>query len=77
MNEQSEVEPWEYDDRLDDDCWACGGEGYVADCFDGFCINAEDGCELCMRRCDFCNSAKDRAAQSSPPTQTKGSNRDE
>lgn len=38
----------------DDDCWNCGGEGYVYDCFDGLCLNAEDGCADCMRRCDVC-----------------------
>lgn len=52
----------DYDDTRDDDCWNCGGDGFVADCFDGFCINAEDGCSLCMRRCDFCNPPKDRRA---------------
>ena len=38
----------------DDECWHCGGEGYVADCFDGFCVDAEGGCEECTRRCPEC-----------------------
>lgn len=37
-----------------EDCWHCGGEGYVHDCFDGFCEHAEDGCEDCSRRCPEC-----------------------
>lgn len=43
------------DDFDQGDCWWCAGEGYVFDCFDGLCVNAEDGCDLCMRRCDVCN----------------------
>ena len=43
----------DFDD--DDECWNCGGEGYVYDCFTEYaCINPEDGCDLCMRRCDVC-----------------------
>lgn len=41
----------------DDDCANCGGEGYTHDCFDGFCLDADEGCDLCTRRCDWCNSA--------------------
>lgn len=47
----------DYDDYEDRDCWNCGGEGLVADCFDGFCVNAEDGCSLCIRRCSICRHA--------------------
>lgn len=60
-------EPCAYDAMFDDerdDCWNCGGEGYIADCFDGFCVNAEDGCELCLRRCEYCNEPKANAALS-------------
>lgn len=39
----------------DDTCGNCGGEGYVYDCFDGFCEDAEYGCDDCARRCDWCN----------------------
>jgi hypothetical protein len=38
----------------DEECPECGGEGYIADCFDGLCSNAEWGCEDCMRRCVEC-----------------------
>lgn len=37
-----------------EDCWHCGGDGYVADCFDGFCLDAESGCDDCVRRCPEC-----------------------
>ena len=37
-----------------DECWHCGGDGYVADCFDGLCADAESGCEDCTRRCPEC-----------------------
>lgn len=48
-----------YDDDYDDgSCPNCGGEGYVYDCIDGCCINAEEGCDLCAYRCDWCNAAK-------------------
>lgn len=38
----------------DEQCPDCGGEGYIADCFDGFCVDAESGCEDCMKRCGEC-----------------------
>ena len=38
----------------DDDCPECGGEGYIANCIDGLCFDAESGCEDCMRRCVEC-----------------------
>jgi len=46
-----------YDDDLaQDECWQCGGEGYVSSCFEEYaCIDPEGGCDLCMRRCDVCN----------------------
>lgn len=37
-----------------DECWHCGGEGFVHDCFDGFCEAAEEGCEDCSRTCPEC-----------------------
>lgn len=55
----AKVEPPDYDDDWHLD--VCGNgcdDGWVADCFDGFCVNAEDGCELCIRRCDWCNPRK-------------------
>lgn len=39
----------------EDTCAKCGGEGFVYDCFDGFCQDAEEGCADCARRCDWCN----------------------
>lgn len=42
-------------DDYEDECWNCGGEGYVHDCIDGFCLDAEYGCDLCTYRCDVCN----------------------
>lgn len=43
----------------DNDCPNCGGEGYVFDCFEEYaCIDPEGGCDLCMRRCDWCNPRK-------------------
>lgn len=63
MGEEAEQDLWSrdmedfYDDE-DGDCWNCGGEGFVADCVTEYaCMYPEDGCDLCMRRCDFCNPA--------------------
>jgi hypothetical protein len=37
------------------DCWQCGGEGEIADCWEEYaCIDPESGCDLCMKRCDIC-----------------------
>lgn len=56
----------EYDDDYLDVCGNIGcNDGWVADCFDGLCVNAEDGCELCLRRCDWCNPRK--PATATPP----------
>lgn len=42
-------------DYDDNDCGNCGGTGYVASCFTEYaCIDPEEGCDLCMRRCDWC-----------------------
>lgn len=47
---------WDYDDR--EDCWNCGGEGFVPDCVTEYaCMYPDEGCSVCMRRCDFCNPA--------------------
>lgn len=37
-----------------DSCWHCGGDGYTHDCVDGFCLDAEIGCEDCTRPCPEC-----------------------
>lgn len=36
------------------ECWQCAGEGFLHDCFDGMCEDAESGCDDCERRCDIC-----------------------
>lgn len=42
-----------------EDCPECGGEGYVADCFEEFaCVDPESGCEECTRRCRGCAAMK-------------------
>lgn len=38
----------------DEDCWNCGGEGVVHDCFDGCCDDSEFGCDVCTRECPEC-----------------------
>lgn len=54
----------DFDDEYHlDVCGNIGCEdGWVADCFDGLCMDAEYGCELCLRRCDWCN-AKPKTSQ--------------
>lgn len=42
----------------DEDCGQCDGSGYWYHCIDGCCLNADEGCDLCARRCDFCNAPK-------------------
>lgn len=44
-----------YMDDQDEECGQCDGDGYWYHCIDGCCVNAEEGCDLCARRCDFCN----------------------
>lgn len=45
----------DYDDHLDGECCQnCGGEGFMFDCFDGFCADAEIGCDDCTRPCSEC-----------------------
>lgn len=39
---------------LNDDCPYCE-DGFVSDCIDGFCLDAEIGCDLCTRPCEFCS----------------------
>ena len=50
----SQGDEYDPDDTLD--CPNCGGEGYVAGCFEEYaCVDPEGGCDLCIRRCDWCN----------------------
>lgn len=44
-----------YDDFIEDDCWNCGGDGYVSSCFEEFaCVDPDSGCDECTRTCDVC-----------------------
>lgn len=37
------------------ECWQCGGEGFVANCWEEYaCIDPEGGCDECLQRCDIC-----------------------
>lgn len=56
----------DYEDYDDDpgDCIECGGEGFVWDCFDGFCVDAESGCDDCTRPCPECARNKRERAVS-------------
>lgn len=57
--------PDDYDD--DDVCPNCGGEGYVADCFEEWaCIDPESGCDDCIRRCDWCSPRKSVNHENNP-----------
>jgi len=57
----------DYDDFVESECWNCGGDGYVFDCIDGCCEDADVGCDLCTRRCDVC-----KPRTPSPETKTGG-----
>jgi hypothetical protein len=46
-----------------EECWHCGGEGYTHDCVDGFCEDAEIGCEDCSRPCPECVLFKGQVAK--------------
>jgi hypothetical protein len=49
----------DYDDDYEDECWNCGGDGYVSSCHTEYeCVDPEYGCDQCTRRCDVCNPAK-------------------
>ncbi|MDB6035982.1 MAG: hypothetical protein JWM16_6320 [Verrucomicrobiales bacterium] len=48
--------PYEaFEDMEDEDCPNCGGEGVTYSCIDGCCEDADEGCDLCARRCDWCS----------------------
>jgi hypothetical protein len=53
------IAPVEYDEPDDPwDCYQCGGEGFVWSCVDGFCVDAEEGCDDCTRPCPECARRK-------------------
>jgi hypothetical protein len=57
----------EHDDFIGGDCPNCGGEGYIYCCEDEIgCVDPEGGCDLCMRRCDWCNPRKAAGDVASP-----------
>lgn len=51
-------DPDAYAGGEDNDCPHCGGDGYVFDCVDGFCADAEVGCEMCTQPCVECARLK-------------------
>lgn len=54
----------DYFDEMDNSCPNCGGEGYVYSCFEEYaCVDPEGGCDLCMRRCDWCRPRRAALAQ--------------
>jgi len=51
---------------IEDECSNCGGEGVVYCCDEPFaCADPDSGCDLCARRCDWCQPPK--AAVVTPP----------
>lgn len=58
--------PDDYYDEADEDCPNCGGEGFTYDCIDGCCVDAEEGCELCERRCDWCQGNPRKKSEPDP-----------
>lgn len=54
-------EPFEDYGDFDDDteCANCGGEGFYYSCEEEFaCLDPEGGCDLCRRRCNWCQPRK-------------------
>jgi hypothetical protein len=52
-------------DERDDpgECGNCGGSGVVHDCIDGQCLDSDEGCDLCERRCDWCRPRRPATPQ--------------
>lgn len=42
----------------DEVCQECAGDGFVFDCFDGFCEDADVGCDYCATECRECERFK-------------------
>ena len=51
---KEELEDMLADREPTEDCWDCGGDGFVFDCFDGLCAEAEIGCDDCTKTCSIC-----------------------
>lgn len=58
---QQAMDDYNYADQ-DEYCGQCD-EGYTYNCIDGCCLHAEEGCDMCARRCDFCNPYKPTPAE--------------
>jgi hypothetical protein len=59
-------DPLEYYEGDGAECPNCGGEGWVSHCFEEWaCMHPDEGCDLCMRRCDWCNPPKPAPSQPS------------
>ena len=60
MSDEPDDPYWDYDEDADE-CFQCGGEGYVYGCsWDWQCdtYDAGEGTCLCTRPCDVCNPVK-------------------
>lgn len=61
MSEAPDEDDYDFD-YDENDCANCGGEGFVSHCFEEWaCMYPDEGCDLCMRRCDWCNRPKEGA----------------
>lgn len=58
------------EEDTDDYCGNCGGEGFTYHCVDGCCEYAEEGCELCASRCDWCNPRKPAMPDTASPARS-------
>jgi hypothetical protein len=48
------------------DCPNCDGEGVIYDCQSDYaCVDPESGCDLCIRKCDWCRPRTNQADQPS------------
>lgn len=57
MAEAAAIQP-DFEPEDDDTCQRCGGDGFVHECFDGFCEDADIGCDDCTIVCPECQRAK-------------------
>ena len=42
--------------EYDDECPCCGGDGFISNCFDGLCLDADVGCDDCTVICPECKN---------------------
>lgn len=70
MIDPDDADFYEDDDYDETDCANCGGEGVVAHCFQEFaCMHPDEGCDLCMRRCDWCAAVASKTEIGLQPSQ--------